>query len=63
MANRGTYWVDDVYGWSILTAPSSIYPAGQATTPVAPSTSRTEELDTLLPWGCDQADQAPQDQA
>lgn len=63
MANRGSYWVDDVYGWSILTAPSSIYPASQTATPVAPSTSRPEELDTLLPWGCDQAERAPQDQA
>lgn len=61
MANRDTYSMSDLFGVFPLTATSSIYPATQSASPVLPSTSRPEELDNLLPWGCERADQAPQD--
>jgi len=63
MANRDTYSMSDLFGVSPLTGPSSIYPATQAASPVLPTTSRPEELDNLLPWGCEQTDQVVQDQA
>ena len=63
MANRDTMTMNDIFGVSPLIATSSIYPATQAASPVLPTTSRPEELDNLLPWGCEQTDQAVQDQA
>jgi len=63
MANLGTRYINDLFGWSNLTAPSSIYPASQADAQLAATTARPEEVDSLLPWGCEQGEQVPQDQA
>ncbi len=63
MASRGTLMVDDAFGGCPLTATSSIYPATQSASPVLSTSPRPEEVDALLPWGCEQADQSVQDQA
>ena len=63
MAKRDTFSLSDLFGVSPLTATSSIYPATQPASPVLPSTSRPEDFDDLLPWGCEQTDQVVQDRA
>ena len=63
MASRGTYSLDDAFDGCPLTATSSIYPATQATSMLLSTSPRPEEVDALLPWGCEQADQAPRDLA
>jgi hypothetical protein len=55
-------WLDDLLAGTPLTATSSIYPATQAASQVASGLARHEEVDTLLPWGCERFDQAPTDQ-
>ncbi len=60
MANRGTATLSDLFGVSPLTATSSIYPATPETSPVLPSASPAEQVEGLLPWGCERSDQAPQ---
>jgi hypothetical protein len=61
MAKRGTSTLGDLFDGSPLTATSSIFPATPATSPVLPAASRTEEVEGLLPWGCERSDQAQQD--
>jgi hypothetical protein len=63
MAMRDTYYLADVYEFCTLTGPSSIYPATQSVTKVAPSLPRHQELDSLLPWGCERLDQSQPDQS
>lgn len=60
MANRGTYTLGDLFDVSPLTATSSIYPATPATSPILPSASLADQVEGLLPWGCERSDHAEQ---
>jgi hypothetical protein len=62
MARRDTNQLSDVFPWSGLTAPGSIFPQTIQAPQGNPGNGSGDDLGGVRPWGCDQTEPGPQDQ-
>jgi hypothetical protein len=62
MAGSDTFRLGDLFPFSLLFAPASIYPPSAERLQESPGTASLEALGGPLPWGCDRAEPAPEGQ-